>query len=222
MPFHQAISLINSKGRMNMEKIWKDIQGYEGLYQVSNDGDVISLRFDPPKHIYQTITNSGYKQVILFKNGRKERVGVHILVAQEFVDGWFEGAEVNHKDLNKINNVAENLEWVAHSQNQKHQYYLYHPEYKVNCCRVCGKELTSQTAKYCLSCLVEKRRELWPTKEELEHDIRYFSIMEISRKYNCSDNMIRKMLRAYNLPFKRKDITKFKQENIKYTESFTT
>ena len=59
-------------------------------------------------------------------------------------------------------------------------------------------------------------------KEELEHDIRYFSIMEISRKYNCSDNMIRKMLRAYNLPFKRKDITKFKQENIKYTESFTT
>ena len=46
--------------------------------------------------------------------------------------------------------------------------------------------------------------------------------MEISRKYNCSDNMIRKMLRAYNLPFKRKDITKFKQENIKYTESFTT
>ena len=37
----------------------------------------------------------------MFKNGRKERVGVHILVAQEFVDGWFEGAEVNHKDLNK-------------------------------------------------------------------------------------------------------------------------
>ena len=95
-----------------MEEIWKDIQGYEGLYQVSNDGDVISLRFDPPKHIYQTITNSGYKQVILFKNGRKERVGVHILVAQAFVDGWFEGAEVNHKDLNKINNVAENLEWL--------------------------------------------------------------------------------------------------------------
>ena len=71
MPFHQAISLINSKGRMNMKEIWKDVQGYEGLYQVSNDGDVISLRFDPPKHIYQTITNSGYKQVILFKNGRK-------------------------------------------------------------------------------------------------------------------------------------------------------
>ena len=44
-----------------MKEIWKDVQGYEGLYQVSNDGDVISLRFDPPKHIYQTITNNGNK-----------------------------------------------------------------------------------------------------------------------------------------------------------------
>lgn len=199
-----------------MEQIWKDVQDYEGLYQVSNDGDVISLRFEPPKHIYQTITNCGYKQVLLYKNGKKKRVGVHILVAQKFVDGWFDGAEVNHKDLNKTNNRAENLEWITHSGNQKHQYYLYHPEHKVNCCRICGKELTSQTAKYCLDCMVEKRRESWPKKEELEHDIQYFSILEIGRKYNCSDNMIRKMLKAYNLPFKRKDIIKLKQENGTY------
>lgn len=199
-----------------MEQIWKDVQDYEGLYQVSNDGDVISLRFEPPKHIYQTITNCGYKQVLLYKNGKKKRVGVHILVAQKFVDGWFDGAEVNHKDLNKTNNRAENLEWTTHSENQKHQYYLYHPEHKVNCCRICGKELTSQTAKYCLDCMVEKRRESWPKKEELEHDIQYFSILEIGRKYNFSDNMIRKMLKAYNLPFKRKDIIKLKQENGTY------
>lgn len=50
-PFLQALDIIFlKKGEIIMEQIWKDVQDYEGLYQVSNDGDVISLRFEPPKH----------------------------------------------------------------------------------------------------------------------------------------------------------------------------
>lgn len=200
-----------------MKRIWKNITDYEGLYQVSNDGDVVSLRFNPPKSIYQNITNCGYKQVKLYKNGKKKQIGVHTLVAREFVDGWFEGAEVNHKDLNKLNNQAENLEWVTRSENQKHQDLLYHPNRRINCCRVCHKELSSLHSKYCTECLSKRYRKSWPDKKQLEHDIQYFSILEISRKYNYSDNMIRKMLRVYNLPFKRENIIKFKQEKGTYT-----
>lgn len=47
---------------------------------------------------------------------------VHILVAHQFVDGWFEGAEVNHKDFNRANPNADNLEWVTHADNVKYSH----------------------------------------------------------------------------------------------------
>lgn len=205
------------------EEIWKPVKEYEGIYSVSNFGDVISLRFDPPKHLYQTTTNCGYKQVCLYKNGKRKQTGVHILVAQCFVDGWFEGAEVNHKDLNKANNKATNLEWTTRSKNQKHQYYLHHPDFKRNRCKKCNIELDSNNVKYCSKCLIERqkelseeRRKLWPSKENLKLDIQCLSILQISKKYGYSDNMIRKMLCSYGLPFKRKDIIEFKKEMGSY------
>lgn len=113
---------------MNNIEIWKDIPGYEGYYQVSNTGEVRSLdrvihksdgvsqnrrgRLLPHKE-----SEDGYRIVRLSKDGVRKQFNVHSLVARAFVAGHFDGAEVNHKDCNRTNNIPENLEWVTHSDN---------------------------------------------------------------------------------------------------------
>lgn len=104
-------------------EIWKDIQGYEGLYQVSNYGKVRSLHYrhtDEIKELFLKPHNRGYLQVELHKNGKRRMFTVHRLVALAFVDGFSESREVNHIDENKHNNRAENLEWVSTSENVLH------------------------------------------------------------------------------------------------------
>ena len=103
-----------------MNEIWKDIVGYEGLYQVSNLGRVKSLNYRRSKkeEVRKLRTNCfGYLQVKLWKNGEWKMWSVHRLVALHFVDGWFEGAVVNHIDEDKQNNVWTNLEFVTQEYN---------------------------------------------------------------------------------------------------------
>ena len=108
-------------------EIWKDILGYEGLYQVSNYGNVMSLSFGPKntsftyiKQLLKTSNSStGYVHVQLYKNGKSQTVNVHRLVANAFVENPFNKPEVNHIDSNRSNNHAYNLEWVTHSENLK-------------------------------------------------------------------------------------------------------
>lgn len=110
---------------------WKQIAGFEGLYEVSNLGNVRSLqrkvrtksssvRTSPGRMLLQKTTNNGRRQVHLSKENRSKWYSVSRLVAFAFCDGWFEGAVVNHKDENPLNNVAENLEWVTQSYNCKY------------------------------------------------------------------------------------------------------
>lgn len=188
-----------------MEEIWKDIKWYEGLYSVSNFGNVNSLRFNPPKNIYQTTTNCGYKQVKLYKDGKCEQIGVHRLVAMAFVDGYKEGLEVNHKDLNKTNNIYTNLEWVTRAENQKHQYYAYHQDYTVNTCPICGKKI-SVNFKYCIE---HRRLNEYPSITELQEDLKTLSFVKIGEKYGYSDNGIRKICKKYGLPTSRNEINKY-------------
>lgn len=113
-----------------MEEIWKDIKGYESLYQISNKGKVRSLdrmlrntlksfRLAKGKPVAITDNGKGYKIASLSKNGRKNHY-VHRLVADHFIEKIEGQIEVNHKDLNKSNNFAENLEWVSRLQNNNH------------------------------------------------------------------------------------------------------
>lgn len=103
-----------------MEEIWKDIKGYEGLYQVSNLGRVRSLNYRrtgvtiilPPKKI-----NTGYYRITLCKNGKKKRFFLHRLVAIAFVPNPNNYPIVNHKDRNPLNCAADNLEWCTVSYN---------------------------------------------------------------------------------------------------------
>jgi hypothetical protein len=108
-----------------MEEIWKDIQGFEGLYQVSNLGRVKSLdccvkngnglRTVHGKILKPYKSSNGYLFVGL---GRKKRhASVHRLVAKAFVNNHHNMPDVNHKDENKSNNIYTNLEWCNHSYN---------------------------------------------------------------------------------------------------------
>lgn len=90
-------------------EIWKDINGYIGLYQVSNLGNVKSIKrnviLKPNSH------TKGYLKVHLYKGGVKSAKYIHRLVAESFIPNPKNYLQVNHKDENKKNNIVDNLEW---------------------------------------------------------------------------------------------------------------
>ena len=89
--------------------MWKNIKGYEGLYQVSNYGRVKSLHKNG-KIINGYIDGKGYMHVALSKNGKKKWFRMHRLVAQAFIPNHDNLPIINHKDENKLNNRVDNLE----------------------------------------------------------------------------------------------------------------
>ena len=104
------------------KEIWKDIKGYEGWYQVSNLGNVKSLNRGN-RNGRKLVPNSGrYKGVFLCMNGSKLRRNIHRLVAETFLKNIENKPFVNHKDGNKFNNEASNLEWCTHYENMKHAH----------------------------------------------------------------------------------------------------
>ena len=102
-------------------EVWKDIIGYEGLYQISNLGNIKSY---PKKYqhcdtvILNPSTNQyGYKYVCLYKNGKCKNYLIHRLVAMNFIPNPDNLPQINHKDENKINNCVNNLEWCSNEYN---------------------------------------------------------------------------------------------------------
>ena len=88
---------------------WRDIEGYEGLYKVSSLGRVMR----DGKILKPLLRPNGYYQVTLCLSGKRKSHKIHRLVAKAFPEicgEWFDGCEVNHKDEDKSNNAAENLE----------------------------------------------------------------------------------------------------------------
>lgn len=100
------------------DEIWKEIQGYEGLYAVSNRGRVMNLK--SRKVLKPGINSIGYELIVLCKNGKQKNYTVHRLVAEAFIPNTDNLPQVNHIDERKDNNDVSNLEWVTASQNMKH------------------------------------------------------------------------------------------------------
>lgn len=120
------------------EEIWKGVAGHEAAYEVSNQGRVRSL----DRQIQVSMAMKSGLRVVYTKTRRgkliapqlvkvtgyvqlrigKARFRIHQLVARAFCDGYAEGLVVNHKNGDKLDNRAENLEWVTRSQNSVHAY----------------------------------------------------------------------------------------------------
>lgn len=115
-----------------MEKeVWKDIEGYEGLYQVSNLGRIKSLKRNTNNQCCKEdiilklkLHKNGYYCVVLYNNGKSKEILVHRLVAQTFLTNTNNLLCVNHINGNKQDNRVENLEWCSFSHNTKEAFRL--------------------------------------------------------------------------------------------------
>ena len=112
---------------------WKPVNGYEGLYEVSDSGDVrscdryiktdilhVKSRLIKGRILRQATKNNGYNAVDLCKEGKVKTTAVHRIVAEAFLPNPNGLRFVNHKDSNRRNNSVCNLEWVTSSENRMH------------------------------------------------------------------------------------------------------
>lgn len=112
-----------------MKEIWKDIAGYEGLYQVSSIGNVRSMNYRGHgviKNLTPKVNNRGRLWVDLRKNGSSKCFLIHRLVAAAFIPNPNNYPQINHIDEDTKNNMVENLEWCTalynvRYYNERHQ-----------------------------------------------------------------------------------------------------
>lgn len=102
-----------------MEETWKDIKGYEGLYQVSSYGRIRSIRNNIIRKT--TYAGKGYKRINLIVGGKAKYYYIHRLVAEAFIPNKENKPFVNHKDTNILNNNFNNLEWCTCKENNNYK-----------------------------------------------------------------------------------------------------
>lgn len=113
-----------------MTEEWKDIEGYENIYQVSNMGRIRSVdryencngtkRIRKGRILINTLSQYGYKVVCLYKNAKQKQFFVHRLVAMAFIPNPNNYPIINHKDEDKANNYVDNLEWCTIKYNSSY------------------------------------------------------------------------------------------------------
>lgn len=157
-----------------MKEVWKDIEGYEGLYQVSNYGRVKSLartkmnhgksQLIPERIMSQEKNSSGYLRVNLYKNSDRKRMLVHRLVAHAFISNPENKPCIDHIDTDKTNNHADNLRWCTQKEN-------------------CDNPITNERLKktYAKAHECSKKKVLCITTGKM-----FDSLREASNYYNCN------------------------------------
>lgn len=138
-----------------MEEIWKDIIGYELLYQVSNLWNVKSIKklwwnwkrfYELKEYLLKPWLSikKWYLSVALCKNWKPKTYMIHQLVAEHFIPWKQQWNIVNHKDTNKLNNAYSNLEWTTYTGNILHSYKMWTHSWK-----------RKYKPRICLDCLYE-------------------------------------------------------------------
>lgn len=116
--------LDNQKGNNIMIEEWRDVVGFEGLYQVSNLGNVKRIKNGSgtqPGRILKPRINRGYYRVNLSKNSHTTDKRIHRLVAQAFIPNPENKPEIDHIDGNVQNNNIDNLRWVTPKENMQNE-----------------------------------------------------------------------------------------------------
>ena len=106
----------------DQEEIWKDIEGYEGKYQVSNLGRVKKIYKTVQEKIIKSHIHEEYCVIGLYKNSRRKSFRLHRLLAKAFIQNIDNKPYINHINGIKHDNRLENLEWVTQSENTQHAY----------------------------------------------------------------------------------------------------
>lgn len=118
---------------LNNQEEWRDVVGYEGLYEVSNQG-MIRRSFINNVRVNRIvkphITYGGYLRLCLSANGKSKQHSVHRIVAMAFIPNPDNLPYVNHKDEDKTNNRASNLEWCSESYNSNFSFAKPVEQYK--------------------------------------------------------------------------------------------
>lgn len=168
-------------------EIWKNVEGYEDLYQVSDKGNVKSLdRYRNYKNTKRFLKGrllkfgicKDYFILTLSKNKSKKNYRVHRLVAQAFIPNPENKPYVNHKDGNKTNNHVDNLEWVTAKENTFHMYNILKVPYPNK-----GKSWENHNFSYeeCINMIKLYKKG--------------YSFRKISRLYNSNHKTISKIIR---------------------------
>lgn len=167
-----------------MKEIWKDIEGFEGLYQISNLGRVKSLErqimrsngypLNLKERILKTnISKAGREGVQLSKNSQWYHCWIHRLVAKAFIPNPDNLPQVNHKDENPLNNCIDNLEWCTNKYN--HDYGTRN---------------------------IRQARALMKKVNVYDLDMNYIetlnSLKEVSVKYHCDQSGVTKVCKGIN------------------------
>lgn len=166
-----------------VDVIWKPIDGYEGLYEVSNDGQVRNRKGEQKVLSIKKGANTNYREVSLWKDGKNKRFLVHRLVAKAFIPNPNNYKIINHKDEDGTNNCVSNLEWCNHEYNARYRKYEQKTKPKNSCKTVSAqqREKTSRSVK-------KYRRE--HAKIKFDYNGETLSIPEIAERMNIKQNVL--------------------------------
>ena len=163
---------------------WKPIVGYEGLYEVSNAGQIRNSKGEIKKSQIKKDKHTNYREISLWKNGTHKRFLVHRLVAIAFIPNPQNLPIINHKDQDGTNNLVDNLEWCDHSYNNRYRRFPIKPIiYKTD------KRLTEEHKSKISASMKKTRRK--NAKLKVEYNGEMLSIPELAEKLNMCQETLR-------------------------------
>lgn len=198
---------------------WKEVEGYEGFYEVSNFGNVRSkdrkifsenqfskYSYDFSGKTMAPVDNgTGYMQINLSKKGKINKEYVHRLVYKTFIGEIPKNKEINHIDHDKSNNRLNNLEIVSRKENMEKMSMFYsHKKRKENPelfeCKICkGPKTPEKGVEICVKCYKKERRggiDI-PEYKVLKDMVEKIGVVNTSRYYSVSHTTIRRWINRH-------------------------
>lgn len=158
-----------------MNEVWKDVEGYEGRYQVSNLGNVKSLNYGGhgyARNLVPKRNNFGRLWVQLFKDGSSTNMLIHRLVAMAFIPNPNNYPQINHIDENPRNNRVDNLEWCTCQENVA-KYLANHPTVQSEHGKLCAgvKRPSRKTNHYKRTVFTAFKRDIPILQLSIDNDV---------------------------------------------------